>query len=181
MKAQGFTLLETLMALAIGSVLMLAAMRTLPQLQAQNLRLIIQSQLHEELWQMMHTLEKAARRAGYCHGHCLGVGLDATRKQGGCLLVRWDENSNGRWEAAGRDNSEVWGYRLRADSLEMQRGVTGCEGSGWERLNDPRVTGISAFEAVRHGRQVRLRLSGFARRFPDITLDLEHWLTAENL
>ncbi|HBI07121.1 MAG TPA: prepilin peptidase-dependent protein, partial [Erwinia persicina] len=36
-KSQGFTLLETLIALAVSSILMVGAMRTLPQLQSQNL------------------------------------------------------------------------------------------------------------------------------------------------
>ncbi|MBD8106948.1 prepilin peptidase-dependent protein [Erwinia persicina] len=180
-KSQGFTLLETLIALAVSSILMVGAMRTLPQLQSQNLRLMLRAQLYEELQQMMHTLEKAVRRAGYCHGRCQGIGMQGIRVASGCLLVRWDENSNGQWEAAGHENSEVWGYRLRASSLEAQRGVTECQGSGWERLNDPRTSGISAFQVIRSGRQVKVMLSGFTYRFPDIRLDLEHWLTAENL
>lgn len=77
MKSQGFTLLETLIALAVSSILMVGAMRTLPQLQSQNLRLMLRAQLYEELQQMMHTLEKAVRRAGYCHGRCQGIGMQA--------------------------------------------------------------------------------------------------------
>lgn len=181
MKTQGFTLLEMLIALAVSSLLMLGAARMLPQLQTQSLRLMLHARLHEELQQIMHTLEKAVRRAGYCHGHCQGAGLQDTRGADGCLRVRWDENSNGQWEVAGHHNSEVWGYRLRASSLEMQRGIANCHGGGWERLNDPRTTGIDAFQVIRTGRQVKIMLSGYVRRFPDIRLDLEHWLTAENL
>ncbi|MTD28324.1 prepilin peptidase-dependent protein [Erwinia sorbitola] len=180
-KAQGFTLLEMLIALAIGSLLLVGAVRTLPQLQGQNLRLIMQAQLHEDLQQIMHTLEKAVRRAGYCHGSCRDSTQRGMHIGAGCLLVRWDENSNGRWEAAGRDNSEVYGYRLRDNSLEMQRGVSDCRGSGWEKLNDPRRIGIRAFKVENSGRQVKLYLSGYLLRWPDIALDLEQWLTAENL
>lgn len=71
-KTQGFTLLEMLIALAVSSLLMLGAARMLPQLQTQSLRLMLHARLHEELQQIMHTLEKAVRRAGYCHGHCQG-------------------------------------------------------------------------------------------------------------
>ena len=181
MKAQGFTLLEMLMAMAIGSLLMLGAARTLPQLQAQNLRLMMQAQLHEDLQQIMHTLEKAVRRAGYCHGDCRDTAQRGMYISAGCLLVRWDENSNGDWEAPGREDSEFYGYRLRGSSLEMQRGVTDCQGSGWERLNDPRRVGIRAFQGVKSGRQIKVSLSGFAQRDPGIVRDLEHWLTAENL
>lgn len=181
MKAQGFTLLEMLMAMAIGSMLMLSAARTLPQLQAQNLRLMMQTQLHEDLQQIMHTLEKAVRRAGYCHGNCRDAAQPGLHISAGCLLVRWDENSNGRWEAPGREDSEVYGYRLRGTSLEMQRGVIDCQGGGWERLNDPRRVGIRVFQLVQTGRQIKVSLSGFAQRDPGIVRDLEHWLTAENL
>lgn len=181
MKVQGFTLLEMLMAMAIGSVLMLLAARTLPQLQAQNLRLMMQAQLHEDLQQIMHTLEKAVRRAGYCHGNCSDTAQRGMHISAGCLLVRWDENSNGRWEAPGREDSEVYGYRLRGTSLEMQRGVTDCQGGGWERLNDPHRVGIRAFQVIKTGRQIKLSLRGFAQRDPRIARDLEHWLTAENL
>lgn len=181
MKVQGFTLLEMLMSLAIGSLLILGAARTLPQLQRQNLRLMMQAQLHEDMQQIMHTLEKAIRRAGYCHGSCGRPAQRAMDVTSGCLLVRWDENSNGRWEAAGRDDSEIYGYRLRDNSLEMQRGVTDCRGAGWERLNDPRRTGIHAFAVDVGEQQVRVSLGGFSLRWPEISLDLEHWLKAENL
>lgn len=181
MKAQGFTLLEMLIALATGSLLMLGAARLLPQLQAQNLHLMMQAQLQEDLQQMMHTLEKAVRRAGYCHGRCLTTAQQGMHIEAGCLLVRWDENSNGQWEAPGRDDSDVYGYRLRGTALEMQRGVNHCQGSGWERLNDPQRLGIRFFQVEKSGRQVRIHLSGFALRSPEIALDLEHWLTAENL
>lgn len=181
LKAQGFTLFEILIAMAIGSLLLIGAARTLPLLQAQNLRLLMQAQLHEELQQMMQTLEKAVRRAGYCNGTCQGKGLRIGRADGSCLLVRWDENSNGRWEGTGRDDSDFYGYRLRAKSLEMQRGVDNCEGSGWERLNDPRLMGISAFRLELRQRQVLVTLSGFAKARPDISLTVEHWLEAGNL
>ncbi|WP_455820368.1 prepilin peptidase-dependent protein [Pseudomonas cerasi] len=181
MRAQGFTLLEMLMAMAIGSLLMVGAARTLPQLQVQNLRLMMQAQLHEDLQQIMHILEKAVRRAGYCHGNCQDTAQRGMHLSAGCLLVRWDENSNGHWEAPGREDSEVYGYRLRGSSLEMQRGVTDCQGSGWEKLNDPRRLGIRAFQVVKSGRQIKVTLSGFAQREPGISRDLEHWLTAENL
>lgn len=180
MKAHGFTLLETLIALAVGSVLMLGATRLLPLLQGQNLRLMMQVQLNEELLQIMQTLEKVIRRAGYCHGDCHGPAF-SLQSAGSCLLLRWDENSNGKWEAAGRDDSELYGFRLRADSLEMQRGVSSCQGGGWERLNDPRMIGIRAFRVTRAQRQVKITLGGYAKLLPTVTQRVEHWLTAENL
>lgn len=181
LNAKGFTLLEILVAMAIGSLLLIGATRTLPLLQTQNLRLLMQAQLHEELQQMMQTLEKALRRAGYCNGTCQGKGLRMGRADGSCVLVRWDENSNGRWEGAGREDSDLYGYRLRAKSLEMQRGVDGCEGSGWERLNDPRLITIGVFQLEIRQRLIKVTLGGSAKAWPDISLTVEHWLKAENL
>lgn len=180
MKAGGFTLLETLVALAVGSVLMLGATRTLPLLQQQNLRLLMQVQLNDELQQIVQTLEKAVRRAGYCHGSCRGAGF-SLHAGGSCLLMRWDENSNGKWEAAERDDSDLYGYRLRAGSLEMQRGVSHCEGGGWERLNDPRLIGISRFRIERVEQRVKIVIGAYAIAAPGVTQRVEHWLTAENL
>jgi len=180
MKMGGFTLLETLLAMAIGSGIMLGAARTLPLLQQHNLRLQIQVQLNEELQQIMQTLEKSVRRAGYCHGRCSGAAMQI-QNGGRCLLVRWDENSNGQWESTGRDDSDYYGFRLRSKNLEMQRGVDRCGGGGWEKLNDPRVIAIEEFRVVRNRQQVRVMLKGSSSIWPARVQHIEHWLVAENL
>ncbi|WP_371419648.1 prepilin peptidase-dependent protein [Pantoea sp. CCBC3-3-1] len=181
MNQRGFTLLEMLIALAISSVLMLGIARFLPALQMNNLRTLMAFQLHEELRLMMNSLEKAVRRAGYCAGECVGEGLTISTAGGMCLLVRWDENSNGKWEGTNNENSDYYGYRLRNGNLETQRGVSSCESAGWEKLNDPASVAISAFQITRADRQIRLLLSGYATAFPDVPLTLESWITAGNL
>lgn len=180
MNAGGFTLLETLLAMAIGSVMMLGAARTLPLLQQQNLRMQMQVQLNEELQQIMQTLEKSVRRAGYCHGHCRGTAMQI-QNGGSCLLVRWDENSNGEWERTGREDSDYYGFRLRSRNLEMQRGVDRCGSGGWEKLNDPSIIAIETFRVVRDRQQVRVTLRGSSGVLPDLVQHVEHWLVAENL
>ncbi|MGE9551575.1 prepilin peptidase-dependent protein [Erwinia amylovora] len=180
MKQAGFTLLEMLIALAVSGVLMVSTARFLPALQVANLRMLISLQLHEELRLMMGTLEKAVRRAGYCRGQCPGVAL-TLNQQGNCLLLRWDGNSNGKWEGVENENSDFYGFRLREGNLETQRGVERCDSGGWEKLNDPATVMITAFQAVRAGPQVRLRLSGYALAFPQHPLMLESWVTAVNL
>jgi len=180
MNNGGFTLLEVLLAMAIGSVMLIGAARTLPLLQQQNLRMQIQVQLNEELYQIMQTVEKAVRRAGYCHGRCSGSAMQIYGG-GSCLLVRWDENSNGRWEGTDREESDYYGFRLRSRNLEMQRGIDRCDGGGWEKLNDPRSIAIDRFDVVREGRRVRVLLSGSAAAWPAVTQSIENWLTAEDL
>ncbi|WP_210456271.1 prepilin peptidase-dependent protein [Pantoea ananatis] len=157
MKVAGFSLLEMLIAMAISAVLMVGAGRFMPLLLGENLRLQQRVQLQTELQQMLSTLEKAVRRAGYCQGECGREGLTIT---GSCLLIRFDENSSGRWEDISHGESDYYGYRLQQKQLEMQRGVDNCNGSGWERLSDPAFLSVEAFELQREGQRVRIMLQG---------------------
>lgn len=179
MKQAGFSLVETLVAMAIGSILILGTARMLPQMQYHNFRSLMRFQLVEEMQQIMSILEKSVRRAGYCNGTCNGAGLTLLRTAATCLLVRWDDNSNGRWEEAGE--SEQYGFRLREGNLEAQRGVQDCQGGGWEKLNDPSVIVVEDFQIVQQAKQFRLMLKGSARAFPHSPVTLARWVTAVNL
>jgi prepilin peptidase dependent protein B len=167
--------LEMLIAMAISAVLMLSAGRFLPQLLGENLKLQQRAQLRQELQQMMSTLEKASRRAGYCHGDCGASGLIIADN---CLLVRWDENSNGKWEGITHSESDRYGYRLRLRQLEMQRGVDSCNGTGWERLSDPAFLSIEQFSVVRDGKLIKLILQGRAGKWQET---LESWVESASL
>lgn len=174
---RGFSLPEMLIAMAIGSVLMISAGRFLPRLLAQNLQLQQRVQLQQELQQIAATLEKALRRAGYCHGTCSGPPLQLAA-DGQCVLLRWDENSNGRWEGPGHSESDFYGYRLRSGQLEMQRGVDECSSSGWERLTDPAFIVIDRFQLRRQSQQLALQLTGHAgSQFVTLT----RWIESVNL
>ena len=174
---RGFSLLEMLIAMAIGAVLMLSIGRFLPLLLAQNLQLQQRVQLQQELQQIAGTLEKALRRAGYCHGACSGSPLTLAAG-GSCVLLRWDENSNGRWEGVGHSESDLYGYRLRSGQLEMQRGVDECNSSGWERLTDPAFLVIDSFKVERHDTRLVLQLAGQAG---NQRVALESWIEGVNL
>jgi prepilin peptidase dependent protein B len=123
----------------------------------------------------MATLEKAVRRAGYCHGEC---GNGALQIRENCLLLRWDENSNGKWEGVSHAESDYYGYRLRQQQLEMQRGVDQCQSAGWERLSDPAFMTLEQFSVSQQGAQVRILLQGRAGRWLET---VESWVEAENL
>ena len=175
MKMAGFSLLEMLIALAISAVVMLSAGRFLPLLLAENAGVLQRAQLRQELQQMMATLEKAVRRAGYCYGEC---GSGALQIRENCLLLRWDENSNGKWEGVSHAESDYYGYRLRQQQLEMQRGVDQCQSAGWERLSDPAFMTLEKFSVSQQGAQVRLVLQGRAGRWLET---VESWVEADNL
>ncbi|HED9543678.1 TPA: prepilin peptidase-dependent protein, partial [Klebsiella pneumoniae] len=111
MSRRGFSLAEALIAMAIGSLLLMGACRFLPALQRHILRQGEQLALENELWQRVHAVGKHLQRAGYCRGSCGGAGLELAAG-GECLIVRWDANSNGRWETSPAAAAESTGFRL---------------------------------------------------------------------
>ncbi|HHA1920206.1 TPA: prepilin peptidase-dependent protein [Enterobacter ludwigii] len=135
LNQQGFSLMEVLIATAISSLLLISASRFLPGLQRAVLQQSGQRELEEEVWQRLFSLGKQLQRAGYCAGNCAGQGLTIGR-QGRCVIVRWDANSNGNWDSSSSENDST-GFRLESGALETLHGATSCEGKGWEKLTDP--------------------------------------------
>lgn len=151
LNQQGFTLLETLIAMALSSLVLLGAGRLFPLLQRAVLQQYHKELVQESLWQLAFSLGKQLQRAGYCHGNCSGQGL-ISNKGGECVLLQWDSNSNGRWEPSSHAEAEQAGFRLNGTDLETLRGATGCEGGGWEKLSDPATLVIQQFTVTRLAR-----------------------------
>ena len=148
--ARGFSLIETLIAMAIGAVLLLGAARFLPALQRQVLRQTQQQALENELWQRVYALAKHLQRAGYCAGQCHGQAL-VIADGGQCVIVRWDGNSNGIWELAPEADADSTGFRLRDGALETRRGVADCGGKNWEKMTAGRAVRGAGRTLGRHG------------------------------
>lgn len=144
---QGFTLPEVMLAMTFGSLIALGAAKTLPVLRQQTTDVGRHYRLEQVLRQLAFGIEKDLRRAGFCAGQCQGQALMIGNAEGeapqSCVIVAYDLNHNGQWENTG--DAEFFGYRLRAGTLEGQRGVRQCRGSGWERLHDPEELRIDAF------------------------------------
>ncbi|MEG1210330.1 MAG: prepilin peptidase-dependent protein [Leclercia sp.] len=161
-KEQGFSLTEVLIAMAISSVLLMGAARFLPGIQQAIMRLTKQQELEEELWLRITGIGKHLQRAGFCAGECQGEPLKVA--QGGeCVIVQWDENSNGRWDTSPATAVEQTGFRLNAGALETLRGATQCGGKGWERMTDPDRIWVQRFQVQQTQR------AGFA---PELSLEL---------
>ncbi|MFI8315908.1 prepilin peptidase-dependent protein [uncultured Kosakonia sp.] len=144
---RGFSLLETLLAMAIGSVLLLASARFLPGLQIALMQHTRLQTIEDDLWQRLRAVAKHLQRAGYCNGSCNGQPLFISAK-GECVIAQWDANSNGRWEGAPSNDAEQTAFRLQNGALETLRGATSCTGRGWEKVTDPAQMHVGRFSVT---------------------------------
>ncbi|PHM66511.1 peptidase [Xenorhabdus stockiae] len=150
-KQSGFSLLEVLVAMLVGSVIFIAMAKTYPVLSSQILDLYRQYRLHYLVNRVVHMMEKDLRRAGYClnRKQCKGEPLVIQNKQAesinSCFIIAFDLNLNNRWEEPEHAASEFFGYRLNNRILEWKRGAVNCQDNGWERLFDPKEVNIDKF------------------------------------
>lgn len=149
LRAQGFTLPEVLMAISIGSMLMLSAAQLYPLLRQRSQSLVRHFQLDQLLRGTAFNIEKDLRRAGFCNGECKGkivmIGNSEGEAVNSCVIIVYDLNRNGRWDLPGSSEPDYFGYRLRQGGIETQRGAENCSGGGWEKLLDPSEVQVTEF------------------------------------
>lgn len=149
--AVGFTLPEMMLAMAVGSVVMLSVAQILPLLRARIQDNANQLRLEQMFNQAMSGIEKDIRRAGFCNGRCQGRALTLQLDGDGqvsCLSLAYDVNRNGRWENHSEQEPEFFSYRLREKVLEVQTGGPNCQGNRWEKLLDPAEVVITQFRVL---------------------------------
>jgi prepilin peptidase dependent protein B len=100
LKQRGFTLPEVLMALGIGSMLMLSSAQLYPLLRQRSQNLAHHFQLDQLLRSTVSNIEKDLRRAGFCNGECSGratvMGQSMGEPSHSCVIIAYDLNRNGR-------------------------------------------------------------------------------------
>lgn len=144
---RGFTLPEVLLALLLSGLLFTGALRVLPTFYQVAAGTADKLAAARDLAQLGNAVIQRLRRAGYCAGTCDGRAL-TINSQRHCVVIVWDKNHNGHWEAA-----EYSAIRLREGALEIRRGVRECDGKGWERLSAPNVLTIERWELRRIARK----------------------------
>lgn len=183
--SRGFTLPELLLAMVFGSMIMIAAMQVYPMLRQQSQHTMHQFQLAQLLDQIVFSIEKDLRRAGFCAGVCTGnavtVGQFAGETPNSCVVIAYDFDRRG---GAPR-NRETFGYRLRAGAIETQVAIADCAGGGWQRLLDPDVITVTQFHVrLRQypGRPTlyEVRLAGHWPRRPQVQQHVVRWVAGRN-
>ncbi|MEA9392513.1 prepilin-type N-terminal cleavage/methylation domain-containing protein [Acerihabitans sp. TG2] len=166
----GFSLVETLCALAIVSMLVLGSLRILPWLYRQAHVALQRTQL---VWQMEHSLlsiEKDVRRAGFCSPPCRSGPVQHGQHRGealhSCLILHY-----AYYPADSRRSlvNDTFGYRLHRGAMETQRGVRHCNEPGWAKMHDSRRWVVKQFRCDPLGNGAwRVILAGEAKDNPTI-------------
>ncbi|ACX89132.1 conserved hypothetical protein [Pectobacterium parmentieri WPP163] len=176
-EQRGFTLPEILLALSLGSLIMLSAAQLYPLLRSQSQNSAQRFRLEQLFSQVAMGIEKDIRRAGFCAGTCQGKAISMGNYPGeaenSCLNVSYDLNQNGTWDGGEQQDAESFGYRLRGRSLEIQSGAHNCQGDRWEKLFDPQEVVLTVFRLQRLSAQndvalYELQLAGYWAKRPAV-------------
>ncbi|MCS5981491.1 prepilin peptidase-dependent protein [Klebsiella pneumoniae subsp. pneumoniae] len=185
MSRRGFSLAEALIAMAIGSLLLMGACRFLPALQRHILRQGEQLALENELWQRVHAVGKHLQRAGYCRGACGGAGLELAAGGGvsDCALGCEQQREMGNFP---RGSAESTGFRLRDGALETLRGASDCRGGGWEKITNPAAIVVTRFSVQRQvtpgfAPELSVTLAARSAQQTGLTSEVEQRVTGYNL
>jgi prepilin peptidase dependent protein B len=188
-KQRGFTLPEILLALSLGSLIMLSAAQLYPLLRSQSQDSAQLFRLEQLFSQVAMGIEKDIRRAGFCAGTCQGKAISMGNYPGeaenSCLNVSYDLNLNGVWDGGEQQDAESFGYRLRARALEIQSGAHNCQGDRWEKLFDPQEVVLTLFRLQRLATQngvalYELQLAGYWAKRPAVKQHIVRLILGRN-
>ncbi|MDC9821243.1 prepilin peptidase-dependent protein [Pectobacterium polonicum] len=188
-EQRGFTLPEVLLALSLGSLIMLSAAQLYPLLRSQSQDSAQRFRLEQLFSQVAMGIEKDIRRAGFCAGICQGkaisIGNYPGEAENSCLNVSYDLNRNGTWDGGEQQDAESFGYRLRSRSLEIQSGAHNCQGDRWEKLFDPQEVALTVFQLRRLAAQngvalYELQLAGYWSKRPAVRQHITRLILRRN-
>ncbi len=162
--ARGFSLVELMVAMALGLVVMSGALSIFTATVRANAEMLKTTRLQEEMAAAAAYMEHDIRRAGSAPALDMKDAADTPfatlrckdRDDNGhcdCILYRYDYDrdnmlDDGSETTVGEHPDERLGFRLDADhgAIERRRSGRDCDGSRWEDLTDPRTVRITALE-----------------------------------
>lgn len=164
LKKMGFSLIELIIAMAIGAAVLLIATSSVltlaHSLNALHQRMVLES----ELRLLTQTLSLQLTRAGYIAYSNLDENSSASQLSSNqlppalevdrhpshapnsCVLFAYDKNHDG--EISASSPSELLGFRLHDKALEYRVAGKSCSQSGWHDLSDKKKIEVSAFSVT---------------------------------
>jgi type IV pilus assembly protein PilW len=149
-RSRGVTIVELVVASAVGLVVVAAAGSVVASQHADARRLQTEARLMQDLRAAAELVARDLRRAGHWSGAASAVrrGDDpvvadphaAIAPASAAASAATLSFSTGDGDTAAVDDADRFGYRLRGGAIEMQLGL-----GNWQALNDPGTVVITAF------------------------------------
>ncbi|AWH89458.1 prepilin peptidase-dependent protein [Limnobaculum parvum] len=181
----GFSLAEMLIAMLIASMMIVSVAAMYPALQRQSLMLYRLYRLEQSMGQVLMTIAKDLRRAGFLLKggkapvpEAVYIGQHPQSAVGSCLIIRYDLNHNGVIDPIDSAAAEHFAYRWLNNSIEQHRSAKDCHGNGWEKVVDPAEIVITHFSVQLGGHSLNgtgknaayylIALEGHWKRWPSV-------------
>lgn len=149
-KQAGFSLLETLVALSITSLVCLAVVQTYPIFASNISTSFIHYQIDRDVSKVLTNMEKDFRRIGYCVENCKGspitIASEAGEAERSCIIYSYDQDLNGKWTGTKTKRADYFTYRLRKGRLESTRGTPVCNDDHGNSLFDPTLLQVDKLQ-----------------------------------
>lgn len=161
MLSRGYTFVELLIALALGSIVMTIAAAASATLIRDDLLLERKNTLLEVSQLLASRLSREIRRSGYIsrsgQAHLNSVNPFQAQWQisghpdesaNSCVLLAYDKNHDGTVSTA--DPNELTGFRLHDETIEQRADGRHCDQGWWQDITDPRLIRITYFKITYH-------------------------------
>ena len=156
-KQRGASLVELMVAMALGITSLAAVTSLVGYGIGMNAKLLANSRLNEEVNAIGQLLIRDIKRAGYTadtiamvsdpvaspslFANSIAVSEYPGEDANSCLIFSYDRNSNGVIDTVG--TNENFGYRLNNGAIEIRIGGAACTATGWQNLSDTSVVNIT--------------------------------------
>lgn len=184
----GATLVEVMISMAVGLASLSAVASLVGYGIGVNAKLLSNARLSEELSVVNGLMIRDIKRAGF-NGNTVAMVTDPVASPSAfnssvvlseypgeiansCIMFAYDANGNGALDALG--TNENFGFRLRADQVEMRIDGLSCTEDGWAPLTEPEVVTITSL-VFNLNQQAENNITS-----TNVTIALEGELTSNN-
>ncbi|HSW07907.1 PilW family protein [Aquabacterium sp.] len=154
-RSRGLSIIELLVGIAVGMFVLAGAAMVVTNQITDNRRLLLETQIQQDLRAAMDIISRDVRRSGYWSNAYTMVSPDKTVVQNPYRSAGMDANpvnmitytyshdhDLSRVESNAAEADEQSGFKLAADVIQANLG-----GGNWQALTDPSVVRVTAFTA----------------------------------